>query len=314
MAIKRKSQRWGTEKTWFSSSEAARYLGVSVDTIRQLDESGELRASRTTGDHRRFSRKALDAYLGRKRGGRSARVEERRKRPLRPVAHPKPIRDPMEDNPDGFEPAVEEFEPFVEEPPPPPLGRLAKFAREMQDPGKREEDETPLLRLATLKQYGLNQIGWGVPDTWHAEIAAALESYVTVKTFPAWVSHIDAHRIVRGKVEELLQPYHEETNRKKAEQAAQEEEAARNRREQEEEAGEERRIKSLIDDGMRHARRETLYDWEFEDRTRALRDVERMLKDSVEADWTEQDVKDAVDDELDEWENDDPDGDEENES
>jgi len=56
----------------------------------------------------------------------------------------------------------------------------------------------------------------------------------------------------------------------------------------------------LIDDGLRHARKQ-LSDWEFEDRARALRDVERMLKDSVESDWTEQDVKDAVDDELDEW-------------
>src|SRR6266850_2212104 len=104
MTTKRKSQKWGTEKKWFSSSEAARYLGVSVDTIRQLDKSGALRASRTTGDHRRFPRKALDAYLGRKRGGRSARVEERPKRPRRPVAPPAPIHDPISDDPEGFEP------------------------------------------------------------------------------------------------------------------------------------------------------------------------------------------------------------------
>ena len=123
---------------------------------------------------------------------------------------------------------------------------------------------------------------------------------MTVKTFPAWVSDVDAYRIVRGTVEEVLQPFREEANRKKAEQARQEEEAARKRREREEGARQGRRIQELIDDGMRYARSEKLFDWESEDRDRALRDVERMLKDDVQADWTEQDVKDAVNDELDE--------------
>ena len=312
MTTKRKSQRWGTGKKWFSSSEAARYLGVSVDTIRQMDESGELRASRTKGGHRRFSRKTLDAYLARKGGGRSARVEERPKRPPRPVARPEPIRDPIEDDPEDFEPGDEAFEPFVEAPPPPPppLNPLEKFAREMEERRKREKDEAPLRRLVTLKQYGLSQIGWGIPDSWHARVAAALESYVTLKTFPAWVSDVDAYRIVRGKVEEVLQPYHDEVARKKAEETRREEEAATKRRQQEEEAQEERHVQELIDDGMRYARGEMLFDWDSDDRARALRDVERMLKDSVEADWTEQDVKDAVNDELDEW----GDGDEEDES
>ena len=44
------------------------------------------------------------------------------------------------------------------------------------------------------------------------------------------------------------------------------------------------------------------WDWESDDRARALRDVERMLQDDAEPGWTEQDVKDAVDDELREWE------------
>ena len=47
------------------------------------------------------------------------------------------------------------------------------------------------------------------------------------------------------------------------------------------------------------------WDWESDDRARALRDVERVLQDDVEAGSTEQDVKDAVDDVLDEWEDDD---------
>ena len=315
MTTKRKSQRWGTEKKWFSASEAARYLDVSVDKVRQLDQSGELPAERTKGGHRRFSRKALDAY--RTRNGRSkARRNERAKGRPRPLSRPRAEPEPLDDDPEDFEPDDEELEPFVEAPPPPPppVNPLEKFAREMEERRKREKDEAPLRRLTTLKQYGLNQIGWGIPDSWHARVAAALESYVTLKTFPAWVSDVDAYRIVRGKVEEVLQPYHDEVARKKAEETRREEEAANKRRQEEEEAQEERRVQELINDGMRHARSETMFDWESDDRDRALRDVERMLKDSVESDWTEHEVKDAVNDELDEWEDDDPEADEEVES
>jgi excisionase family DNA binding protein len=312
MTTKRKSQRWGTEKKWFSSSEAARYLGVSVDTIRQLDESGELRAGRTKGGHRRFSRKALDAYVTRKGRGGSTRANGRPNPRSRPVASPEPVPEPLDDDPEDVEQGDEEFEPFVEEPPPlpAPLNPLEKFAREMEERRKREEAEAPLRRLVTLKQYGLTQIGWGVPDSWRARVAAALESYVTLKTFPAWVSDVDAYRIVRGKVEEVLQPYHDEVARKKEEEVRREEDAATKRRQGEEEAKEERRVQELIDDGMRHARSETLSDREFKDRARALRDVERMLKDSVESDWSEQDVRDAVDDELAEWQDNDDEEDE----
>src|SRR6266581_6195838 len=298
MTTKRKSQRWGTEKKWFSASEAARYLDVSVDKVRQLDQSGELPAERTKGGHRRFSRKALDAYLARKGRGGSPRVQERSRKPSRQVERPEPIPDPLEEDPEDFEPGDEYRERFVEapSPPPPPINPLERFTREMEERRKRDAEEAPLRRLVTLKQYGLNQIGWGIPDSWHARVAAALESYVTLKTFPAWVSDVDAYRIVRGKVEEVLQPYHDEVARKKAEEALREEEAATKRRQQEEEAREDRRVQELIDDGMRHARSETLFDWDPDDRARALRDVERMLKDEVEPDWTEQDVKDAVND------------------
>jgi excisionase family DNA binding protein len=313
MTTKRKSQRWGTEKKWFSASEAARYLGVSVDKVRQLDESGELPAERTKGGHRRFSRKTLDAYLARKGRGRSAHVEERSKPSARAVARPDP--EPLDDDPEDFEPGDEEFEPFVEPPPPPPPPNpFEKLERDLAERKKREAEEAPLRRLATLKQYGLSQVPYGTPDSWRGKVASAVEGFVTLKTFPTWINDTEAYRIVRGKVEEVLEPYHDEVARKKAEETRREEEAATKRRHQEEEAKEERRVQELIDDGMRHARSETLFDWESEDRDRALRDVERMLKDSVESDWTEGEVKDAVNDELDQWEDDDPETDEEVES
>src|SRR3989442_14058323 len=118
MTSTRKSQRWGTEKKWFSSSEAARYLGVSVDTIRDLDESGQLRASRTKGGHRRFSRKALEAYLARKGSGGTKRTQGRPKPRSHAVARPEPVLGPLDSGPEDFEPGDEEVEPFVEQPPP----------------------------------------------------------------------------------------------------------------------------------------------------------------------------------------------------
>ena len=301
MEAKRKQKR-KHDSAWLTTSEAARYLGVSVDKMRELDESGELRASRTKGGHRRFSRKALDAYLARKGAGASRRTQERPKPPSRPVLRPQPIPDVTEDDPEDFEPGDEEIEAFIEAPPPPPppIDPFEKFAREMAERRKREQEEAPLRRLVTLKQHGLNQIPYGTPDIWRARVAAVLEGCVTAKAFPDWINDSQAYAIVRGKVEEVLQPYHEEVARKKAEEARKEEEAR-----------DVRRVQQLIEFGKRHTSSETLFGWDSEPRERALRDVERMLDERVEADWTEQDVKDAVKDELDKWDEDDTEDDEE---
>ncbi len=146
-------------------------------------------------------------------------------------------------------------------------------------------------RLATLKQYGLGQVPYGTPDMWRAKIASVLEGFVTLKTFPDWINDVEAHRIIRGKVDEVLQPFQEEVARKKEDQARKEQEAQ-----------DERRVQQLIEYGKRHASSEIPFGWDSDDRDRAAREVERMLKESVEADWNEEDVKDAVNDELDEWE------------
>src|SRR5438034_6280123 len=108
MTTKRKSQRWGTEKKWFSASEAARYLGLSVDKVRQLDESGELPAERTKGGHRRFSRRSLDAYLA-KQDGRNKPKAQRPTLPPRPAARRQPAPEPVDDDVDAFEPGDEDF-------------------------------------------------------------------------------------------------------------------------------------------------------------------------------------------------------------
>jgi len=291
MGTKREHTGRKSRPEWLSTSQTARYLGVSVDKVRELDETRELRASRTEGKHRRFAREACDAYLA-ERGRRRNPKTERPKPRTRPITRLKPVPERLEDDVDVFEPGDEAFEPFVEPPPPPPPPNpFEKLTRELADLKKREAEEAPVRRLATLKQYGLGQVPYGTPDMWRAKIASVLEGFVTLKTFPDWINDVEAHRIIRGKVDEVLQPFQEEVARKKEDQARKEQEAQ-----------DERRVQQLIEYGKRHASSEIPFGWDSDDRDRAAREVERMLKESVEADWNEEDVKDAVNDELDEWE------------
>ena len=54
----------GSTQLAFTSSQAARYLGVSLATVRRWSNTGHLRCSRTPGGQRRFSRAQLDEFLG----------------------------------------------------------------------------------------------------------------------------------------------------------------------------------------------------------------------------------------------------------
>jgi MerR family transcriptional regulator, light-induced transcriptional regulator len=47
----------------FTSSQAARYLGVSLATIRRWADAGHLSCYRTPGGQRRFSRDQLDSFI-----------------------------------------------------------------------------------------------------------------------------------------------------------------------------------------------------------------------------------------------------------
>jgi excisionase family DNA binding protein len=47
----------------FTSSQAARYLGVSLATVRRWTDAGYLTGYRTPGAQRRFSREQLDGFI-----------------------------------------------------------------------------------------------------------------------------------------------------------------------------------------------------------------------------------------------------------
>ena len=46
----------------FTSSQAARYLGVSLATIRRWTDAGHISCYRTPGGQRRFSKDQLDGF------------------------------------------------------------------------------------------------------------------------------------------------------------------------------------------------------------------------------------------------------------
>ena len=52
----------------FTSSQAARYVGVSLATIRRWADAGHLECYRTPGGQRRFSREQLDDFVASLRG------------------------------------------------------------------------------------------------------------------------------------------------------------------------------------------------------------------------------------------------------
>jgi excisionase family DNA binding protein len=47
----------------FTSSQAARYLGVSLATIRRWTDAGHVSCYRTPGGQRRFAREQLDEFM-----------------------------------------------------------------------------------------------------------------------------------------------------------------------------------------------------------------------------------------------------------
>jgi excisionase family DNA binding protein len=65
----------------FTSSQAARYLGVSLATIRRWTDAGHISCYRTPGGQRRFSRDQLDEFIASMhRDGPAVRSEMREQR------------------------------------------------------------------------------------------------------------------------------------------------------------------------------------------------------------------------------------------
>lgn len=51
------------ERLWLTASEAAKYLGISLPTLKKIEREEKLVPFRTPGGHRRYSLEMLDEYL-----------------------------------------------------------------------------------------------------------------------------------------------------------------------------------------------------------------------------------------------------------
>jgi hypothetical protein len=144
-------------------------------------------------------------------------------------------------------------------------------------------------RLLGLKEYGQELMRWTLfPADVKAEVVADLEANVTAQRFPTWVPEYQAREFVKGRVDAVVKRHQDAKDRKTKEEQ------------------DERRIDALISSAMSYTRSETV-EWESADQRAAMRDVERALEDEVEADWSDADARRVVDEELADWEEDEPD-------
>jgi len=45
-------------------TESAKYLGISINTLKAMADAGKIKSYKTTGGHRRFNRDVLDEFMG----------------------------------------------------------------------------------------------------------------------------------------------------------------------------------------------------------------------------------------------------------
>ncbi len=277
-----------------SVGDVARRLRVSVDVVRSLTETGQLKAVRTGGRHRRYKPEDVERYRTKGRAAAHGRQVEPPTKRQRPVYQ------------ELGEPEFEEDHPTLEE-----------LAAEEARQAARQRSQAEQERLEGWKKHGRELARYtGLPAEWQAKVIETLEEFVTAKRIPATLSEWEARQIVQAQVNSGVKQYWEDQRERQqkerdaaAERRRADEERQRiedERRQTEREAGErrrkeeedDRRLNALIAHGLSHARWETMSGWDRTERERMLRDVERDLKDEVKVDWSEAQVTDLVDDIL----------------
>jgi len=256
-----------------SIGAAARRLGLSVDTVRALVQTGELEGTRTSGGHRRFDPAVLDAHMAR-RSGRGARKSH-------DFHEPRP--DAEWHEPQAREPRA--LRPLATEPKPPRAPST--------EPVKQIADQLlENARLDELKCYGRSLIPYDVTAGARSAVIETLASYVNASRYPATTPRWEARQAIDAKVAAVLEPFNAEAARVAEMKAAKEARIALRVRD-------ERRLDSLIEHGKSHAFAKTLA-WDVDDAEEARADVLEALEDQVHADWTEREVNELVDEVLDE--------------
>ena len=300
---------------WLSTGQVASRLGLSPDTIRRYGLIGRLREYRTPGGHRRFRVEDVDALTDgvTEVGGEApprALPTERASPGERPSARASEENDvelwaaDEPTLPSPWEQRVLEAQADVEalkaqrE-----LEALTQARRRRNDVRSEKATATAAaareaLRLTNLKSHGrIHANRAGVPQVWRAKVGRTLEHYVTAEQFPPGLRNAEANALVRDKVDEVLGPYREERAEAREDAAEAREDAAEAREDL-------LRVERLIRHGKSRSVTSTI-PWDLSTRGETRRAVEQALEEEVEADWTEADVSELVDQVLEESEEED---------
>jgi excisionase family DNA binding protein len=256
-----------------SIGAAARRLGLSVDTVRALVQTGELEDIRTSGGHRRFDPAVLEAHMARhnrRRARRSHALHERR-----PEAE---WREPQVREPRTLRPLPTEPKPALEE----STSSLTPIVDQFVENA----------RLGELKSYGRSLIPSDATAGARSAVIETLASYVNASRYPATTPSWEARQAIDAKVAAVLEPFNAEAARAAEMKAAREARRVALVRE-------ERRLDLLIEHGKSHAFAKTVA-WDVDDAKEARARVLEALENEVEPDWTDREVDELVNEILDE--------------
>jgi len=254
-----------------SIGAAARRLGLSVDTVRALVQTGELEDIRTSGGHRRFDPAVLDAHM--------ARHSRRRARRSQDFHEPRPDaerHEPQARERRALRPLATEPKPALEE----STNSLTRIVDQVVENARLDE----------LKSYGRSLIPYDATAGARSAVIETLATYVNASRYPATTPSWDARQAVEAKVAAVLEPFNAEAAHVAEMKAAKEARRALRVRD------EQRRV-SRIKRGKWHAFVETVA-WDVDDAEEARADVLEALEDEVEAHWTDREVNQLVDEVL----------------
>jgi hypothetical protein len=162
------------------------------------------------------------------------------------------------------------------------------------EPTKRLVDRiAETTRLDALRAHGRSRLPYGATAEARSTVIETLEAYVNASRFPASTSTWVAHQAIEAKIDALLEPFNEKAARAASVKRQEEAEDAERIRE-------ERQLDSLIERGKSHAFTETLQ-WDRIEAEDARAAVLGALEEEVEADWTNRDLEELVDEVLEEF-------------
>lgn len=286
-----------------SPRDAAEKLGISPDTLRRWEREGLIQCERTPGGQRRYKEEDISSMLDRapselSRGAMpdppsvrslGGATEQSHARTVAPQVAPweRRVKEEQADL-DVTRIRRERAE----------LIRAERAERDARERAANDAERTATAREAErkriaafkaaqderlnhLREYGKLCAVWA-PGEYQAKVVRDLLSSVNLERYPPDLPDHLARIQVNARVEKVLKPLKDEEARTRAKLESQ------------------RKVESLIRIGRWHAQAETRV-WDRRAAQRANREVERTLRNEVGVDWTDDDVRDLVDDVLDEW-------------